>query len=326
MSEERNAVRFRQAAALLPPHLRRPVERLDGTSQARVEELRLRAGRPLTLVCPEGERTVPGAEAPVRSMDLSLVLEIATQASAHTALERVRNGFFTVRGGHRIGICGSGVVRDGEVRNLRQLSSLAIRVAREVPGLSAAVLDRLWSGGVLQSTLLLSPPGGGKTTLLRDLIRAVSDGEGGPALRVGVADERGELAAMYQGEPQFSIGRQTDVLDGCPKGPALLMLLRGMNPQVLAADEITAPEDAAALEMAANCGVSLLCTAHAGSLEELGEVLGRYDGDGQREALAHTRAELSRALEQAREAREKQGRMYQVLGITAGAFLVILLL
>jgi len=205
----------------------------------------------------------------VRSMDLSLVLEIATQASAHTALERVRNGFFTVRGGHRIGICGSGVVRDGEVRNLRQLSSLAIRVAREVPGLSAAVLDRLWSGGVLQSTLLLSPPGGGKTTLLRDLIRAVSDGEGGPALRVGVADERGELAAMYQGEPQFSIGRQTDVLDGCPKGPALLMLLRGMNPQVLAADEITAPEDAAALEMAANCGVSLLCTAHAGSLEEL---------------------------------------------------------
>ena len=252
MSEERNAVRFRQAAALLPPHLRRPVERLDGTSQARAEELRLRAGRPLTLVCPEGERTVPGAEAPVRSMDLSLVLEIATQASAHTALERVRNGFFTVRGGHRIGICGSGVVRD-----------------REVPGLSAAVLDRLWSGGVLQSTLLLSPPGGGKTTLLRDLIRAVSDGEGGPALRVGVADERGELAAMYQGEPQFSIGRQTDVLDGCPKGPALLMLLRGMNPQVLAADEITAPEDAAALEMAANCGVSLLCTAHAGSLEEL---------------------------------------------------------
>ena len=244
MSEERNAVRFRQAAALLPPHLRRPVERLDGTSQARAEELRLRAGRPLTLVCPEGERTVPGAEAPVRSMDLSLVLEIATQASAHTALERVRNGFFTVRGGHRIGICGSGVVRDGEVRNLRQLSSLAIRVAREVPGLSAAVLDRLWSGGVLQSTLLLSPPGGGKTTLLRDLIRAVSDGEGGPALRVGVAD-------------------------GCPKGPALLMLLRGMNPQVLAADEITAPEDAAALEMAANCGVSLLCTAHAGSLEEL---------------------------------------------------------
>lgn len=217
MSEERNAVRFRQAAALLPPHLRRPVERLDGTSQARVEELRLRAGRPLTLVCPEGERTVPGAEAPVRSMDLSLVLEIATQASAHTALERVRNGFFTVRGGTASASVEAAWCGWGGAKSAAALLA-GHPVAREVPGLSAAVLDRLWSGGVLQSTLLLSPPGGGKTTLLRDLIRAVSDGEGGPALRVGVADERGELAAMYQGEPQFSIGRQTDVLDGCPRG------------------------------------------------------------------------------------------------------------
>ena len=110
------------------------------------------------------------------------------------------------------------MVRDGEVRNLRQLSSLAIRVAREVPGLSAAVLDRLWSGGVLQSTLLLSPPGGGKTTLLRDLIRAVSDGEGGPALRVGVADERGELAAMYQGSRSSPSGGRPTCWTAAPRG------------------------------------------------------------------------------------------------------------
>ena len=270
MSEERNAVRFRQAAALLPPHLRRPVERLDGTSQARAEELRLRAGRPLTLVCPEGERTVPGAEAPVRSMDLSLVLEIATQASAHTALERVRNGFFTVRGGHRIGICGSGVVRDGEVRNLRQLSSLAIRVAREVPGLSAAVLDRLWSGGVLQSTLLLSPPGGGKTPLLRDLIRCLSKGsQTHPALRVAVVDERGEIAAARGGCAQFDVGPHTDILTGTEKAEGISMLLRAMNPQVIAVDEITAPEDIRAMTVAANCGVAFLATVHGRDLDEL---------------------------------------------------------
>ena len=221
----------------------------------------------MTVVFPEGERPLSGE--PVTQRELYAVLETATQASAHAALERVRSGFFTVQGGHRIGICGTAVVKDGAVANLRQLSSLSIRVAREVRGAAAPVLDRLWSGGAFQSTLFLSPPGGGKTTLLRDLIRALSDGEGRPALRVGVADERGELAAMYRGEPQLSVGGHTDVMDGCPKGAALLMLLRGMNPQVLAADEITAPEDAAALEMASNCGVALLCTAHGRDLEDL---------------------------------------------------------
>ena len=109
----------------------------------------------------------------------------------------------------------------------------------------------------------------GKTTLLRDLIRLLSDGSARPALRVGVADERGELAGMWNGVPQFDIGRQTDIMDGCPKSVGLLMLLRGMNPQVLSADEITAPEDIEALELASNCGVALVCTAHAAGLEDL---------------------------------------------------------
>lgn len=268
MTERKDGEGYLQAAALLPPHLRRQAQQMDKASQARAEELRLRAGRPMAVVYPEGERFVSG-EAPVCPRDLELVLEIATQASAHTALERMRSGFFTVRGGHRVGICGSAVMKDGEVYNLRQLSSLAIRIARQVLGAAAPVVDRLWAGRRFQSTLILSPPGGGKTTLLRDLIRRLADGEGHPPLRVGVADERGELAAMWNGEPQLDVGRQTDVMDGCPKGTGLLMLLRGMNPQVLAADEITAPEDCAALLMAANCGVSLVCTAHAANLDDL---------------------------------------------------------
>lgn len=268
MREQGDVTRYLQAAALLPPHLRRQAEGLDQSSQAVAEELRLRAGRPMTVVCPTGERPLPGGE-PVSPADLSLVVEIATRASAHTAMERMRSGFFTVPGGHRIGICGSAVVKDGAVFNLRQLSSLAIRIARQVPGAAAAVADRLWEGDRFQSTLILSPPGGGKTTLLRDLIRRLSDGTGHPPLRVGVADERGELAAMYNGLPQFDVGRQTDVMDGCPKAEGLMMLLRGMNPQVLVADEITAPQDCAALLLAANCGVRLLCTAHAADLEDL---------------------------------------------------------
>ena len=266
---EKEILRFHQAAALLPPEQRRALERLDDAVKARTEEIRLRAGQPVSLVLPEGEITLPGWERPVRTAELALLLEIATQASAHTALSQVRSGFFTVRGGHRLGICGSGVVKDGAVWNLRQVSSLALRIAREAVGIAAPILDRLWAGEELLSTLILSPPGWGKTTLLRDLIRALSDGDGVPARRVGVADERGELAGVCEGVPQFRVGRRTDVMDGCPKSAGLLMLLRGMNPQALAADEITAPEDIAALERAANCGVSLLCTAHGASLEDL---------------------------------------------------------
>lgn len=247
---------WKQLLSVLPPRLRPEVDRLGKNA---MQELRLRLGMPPELVL-SGESRWLGCC--VSREDLNYCINAASRYSPWAAATTAQ-GYLTAPGGHRIGLCGEVVCKDGVVTGIREISSLCIRVARDFPGIAKRAAD------APGSILILGAPGWGKTTLLRDLIRAVSDGEGGPALRVGVADERGELAAMYQGEPQFSIGRQTDVLDGCPKGSALLMLLRGMNPQVLAADEITAPEDAAALEMAANCGVSLLCTAHAGSLEEL---------------------------------------------------------
>ena len=255
---------------VVPQFLREMLSSLDPKARDAVEELRLREGFPLAVVQAGEEWTHPAWRGrPLTEEALRRVLETAGRGSVHPGLDQLRSGYVTAAGGVRVGICGEGATREGELLSFRRITSLALRVPHALPGVARPLLPQLAEGGELSNTLILSPPGLGKTTLLRDLIRALSDGDGVPARRVGVADERGELAGVCEGVPQFRVGRRTDVMDGCPKSAGLLMLLRGMNPQALAADEITAPEDIAALEMAANCGVSLLCTAHGASLEDL---------------------------------------------------------
>lgn len=268
MTQRMAAARLDQVSALLPSVLRRQVDALPEERRAQIEELRLRVGRPLFALFPQGEEGV--GEGTVGTETLSAVLEMASRSSVHTVLEQIRHGFVSVQGGHRLGICGTGVVENGQLTNLRNISSLALRVARECKGVAGGVVEKLWreSGG-MENTLILSPPGGGKTTLLRDLIRAISCGEGCPPQRVGVADERGELAAAVEGRPMLDLGPRSDVMDGCPKAIGLSLLLRGMNPQVLAVDEITDPGDVEAMLQAVGCGVSLLATAHGGTLADL---------------------------------------------------------
>ncbi len=256
---------------LLPLSLRRLLEGYTGTEHARPEELRLREGQAPSLVCAGLELVPPAWRAhSVSAEEIAWVLEAAGKGSVHTVLEQMKQGFVSVEGGHRVGLCGSVAIKGGEVYNFRRISSLCLRICREIPGVGERVLPALLEQGRLQSTLIFSPPGAGKTTLLRDLVRCISDGVGMPAQRIGVADERGEICGLYQGRPQRAVGRQTDIMDGGPKALALLMLLRGMNPQVLAADEITAPADVQAIEEVAGCGVTLLATAHGASPEEVG--------------------------------------------------------
>ena len=246
---------FENAAALLPGDIRDAARALPGGLKAGAEEFRLRTGLPPAVLTPEGERRIVQRTVTVR--DLDSLLEAATRASAHTALESVAAGFVTVRGGCRVGLCGTVSESEGRILTIRRLSSAVIRIPREVKGCAGGIYPALTDGG-FRDTLIISPPGAGKTTLLRELVRMLSS-----TYRVGLLDERGEVAGVWEGVPLFDVGPQTDVLTGADKRRGALMLLRSMNPQILAMDEITARGDLDALRTAAGCGVWLLATAHA---------------------------------------------------------------
>ena len=265
MKEREEISRYRQAAMFLPVRLRKLAETLPKEDQAVAEEFRLRTGWPMTVLLPGGETCRWQSEPPVEPEELETLCDLGAEFSRYAAAETLREGFLPVRGGFRIGFCGSAVMKGGVCTNLTDLSSANLRIAREKRGVAEELAQQLLSDGVPNSTLLLSPPGGGKTTLLRDLIRCISQ----RGLRVGLADERGEVAVCYRGRPQMDVGPCTDVLDGCPKAAAIPMLLRTMNPQIVAADEITAEEDIRAMTMAAGCGVKLLATVHAADAAEL---------------------------------------------------------
>jgi len=267
LQEDLNILRYADAAACLPARLKKAALALPEAQQAVAEEFRLRAGQAMTVVLPAGE--VPLGVF-VEPEELEALCDLATEFSRYAATETLREGYLPVRGGFRVGLCGTAVMKDGVNTNLKNLSSAAIRIARERPGIADGVAPRLFQSGDLASTLILSPPGGGKTTFLRDLVRRLSEGVEpyGPR-RVSLIDERGEVAVMYRGEPQMNVGPRTDVLEACPKALGIPIVLRAMNPQVIAVDEITVREDLRAVSAAAGCGVRLLATLHAGSVEEL---------------------------------------------------------
>ena len=269
MKQEQRIRRYREAAGVLPVQLRKAAMTLPEEQQCRAEELRMRVGQPLTVLLPEGEIFLGES---VKAEDLEVLCNIATEFSRYAAAETVREGYLAVKGGFRIGLCGTAVMKDGVNTNLKNFSSASVRIAREHTGIAEDLAQQLFRDGDFQNTLILSPPGAGKTTLLRDLVRSLSAGVApyGPR-RVSLIDERGEVAVMYRGEPQMDVGPYTDVLDACPKALGIPMVLRAMNPQIIAVDEITAYQDIKAMSLAVGCGVRLLATIHAANLAELQE-------------------------------------------------------
>lgn len=264
--------------ALLAPRLAAMVQRAAEGTPAPVEEVRVREGRPLQVVHSGGDAFItaegrltqdPARGAVADRDDLARTFQLMAQGSVYAWEEEVRSGFLTLAGGHRVGLGGRVVVEDGKIRTIKLVTSLNIRIAREVPGCAAPLLPRIIQGGRLLSTLILSPPQAGKTTLLRDLVRQLSTGV--PALnlrgqKVGLVDERSEVAACAAGVPQRDVGPRTDVLDGCPKAEGMMLLIRALSPEVLAVDEIGRAADAAAVMEAIHAGVAVIATAHGADL------------------------------------------------------------
>jgi len=266
------------------------IRRIIGSMQIDFEdlqEIRMRINAPLMVVYRNQEFFVSKAATLtqdttqayiVSRSELRETMEYIGNYSLYAFEDEIRQGFITIQGGHRVGIAGKTVMENEHVKNIRHISCINVRLSHQVKGCANKVIPYITDQDHVYHTLLISPPRCGKTTMLRDIIRQLSDGGGGrTGVTVGVVDERSEIGACYLGVPQNDLGIRTDILDCCPKADGMLMLIRSMSPDVIAVDEIGQREDLDAIEYVINCGCRLVATVHGSCIDDvkLKPVLGR---------------------------------------------------
>lgn len=273
-------MRQEEILRMFPQDMRRRWEQVAMQADS-LQEIRLRVNVPAAVWIDNREWFIDTEgrlvnrwpqEGVCRPEELDAILKHLCQYSVYAFADEIRQGFLTIQGGHRIGLSGQVILeKENKIRNLKYIRYLNIRIAHEIKGVADGILPYLYDEqGQAFNTLLISPPGCGKTTMLRDMIRHLSNGTVyGKGMNVSVVDERSEIAGSYLGIAQNDVGIRTDVLDGCPKQEGMMLLIRAMSPQVLAVDELGNEGDIRALQIASGCGCKLLATIHGTSLEEV---------------------------------------------------------
>lgn len=233
-----------------------------------LQEIRIRLGQPVELIFNDNVEWINSVK-PTRK-DMMYIINQLSEFSLYRMEEELREGYITIEGGHRVGLAGKVNTRHGTVKALQYITFMNIRIAKEKIGAAEFIMPYLHDNQQYMNTLFIGAPLMGKTTLIRDVTRIMSSGwRGVEAKKIGVVDERSEIGASLKGGPQHELGRRTDVLDACPKAEGMMMLIRSMSPEVIIVDEIGSEEDVQALLEAINAGVTVICTIHGQSLDEL---------------------------------------------------------
>lgn len=260
-------MKYEEVYKMLPDNIKNNVKEFLVLEE--VQEIRIKIGKPIIIVLSFQEKILDYI---ATKDDLRYMISKISNYSLYAFEEEIKQGYITLKGGHRVGLAGECVISKGEVRTIKNISSLNIRICKEIVGASNKVMRLITENNRVYNTLIVSPPKCGKTTILRDISRNLSNGMYQINLKgkkVTIVDERSEIAACYNGVPQMNVGIRTDVLDNCLKKSGMIMAIRSLSPEVLICDEIGTDSDLEALNMAFNSGVNIIVTVHGYDIDDI---------------------------------------------------------